>query len=245
MRLMEIGKLIAKTFLQWTPAGRAYYARRKSAQRVEVTRLLLQNGPEIVKKVHEAFSNAGYKYYICDGTLLGVVREGGILKHDVDIDFAIPPGSASPEQVLRLALSIGFTFFWAWTYEGKIANIAFVFKGVHIDFDFLVPADGCWNQLIFTKLTGTKYEKGDCAWSVLARAMPMVANTKEHYADQLKIKLQVPENYDQYLTAAYGEWRMPDPTWRERNLVSVPVAWKHLPKLGKRITKEEVLGLSR
>ena len=245
MKLIETGKLIARTVLRWTPAGRAYYAKRKAAQRADVTRLLLQNGPEILKKVHEAFASAGYKYYICDGTLLGIVREGGILKHDVDIDFTIPPGSASPEQVLRLVLGLEFKFFWAWAYEGKIANIAFVFKGVHVDFDFLVPEEGHWSQLNFTKLEGMEYDKDDRSWSVLACPMPIVENVQEFYADQLGMKLMVPENYDQYLSAEYGEWRVPDSMWREKNLTIVPAEWKLLPELGKRVDKEEILGLPK
>ena len=59
------------------------------------------------------------------------------------------------------------------------------------------------------------------------------------------MKLMVPESYDQYLSAEYGEWRVPDSKWREKNLTIVPAEWKLLPKLGKRVNKEEILGLSK
>jgi len=239
-KLIEFGKYLARTMLQWTPAGRAYYAKRKAAQKAELSRNLLEHGPEILRMVHEAFTRAGYKYYVCDGTLLGVIREGSILKHDIDVDFTVMAGSATPKQVLDLALDLGFQFFWSWTYEGKVANLAFEYKGVHVDFDFLLPEEGHMSQLIFTKLDGVKYKKGDWEWSVVARPMPIVREVECMKVTQYGFDVLVPENYDEYLTAAYGTWRTPDSQWREKNLTTTPVDWVHKPSPGIRISIDDI-----
>ena len=35
------------------------------------------------------FSKERYKWFVISGTFLGLIREGGFLKHDYDIDFGI------------------------------------------------------------------------------------------------------------------------------------------------------------
>lgn len=238
-KIVGIGRFVVRNFLQLTPVGRNYYVRRKQAQKEECSRNLQLNGSEILRKVHDAFTVAGYAYYVCDGTLLGIIREGRILKNDIDIDFTVPPGATTPLQVLDLVSNLGFEFFWAWSYEGKIANMAFQYKDVHIDFDFLLPENNGWSQLLFTKLEGVKYPDNR-RWSVLARSMPVVTRITNRYVEAYGFEVSVPENTDEYLTASYGNWRVPDSTWREKNLTKVSSTWIKKQSDGIRVKRDEI-----
>lgn len=245
-KIIAAGKFLVRTFLALTPQGRAYYARRQEAQRKECSRVLLERGPDILRKVHEAFNKEAITYFVTDGTLLGVIREGGILKHDIDIDFAIPPNAVTPKRVLEIAESLGFEFFWAWTYDGKVSTMAFNYQDVHVDFDFLEVGDSAgketWRQIWFTKLDGVKYEKGDRAWSaVCLPPRPCVRTVVTRKLTECDVVVSVPENCDEYLTAEYGLWRQPDPQFRERNVGRVSQGRKILPLPGVRISRQKIL----
>lgn len=44
----------------------------------------------MLRRVDEAFRNAGVSYYLIDGSLLGAVRDGGFIPWDDDVDIGVP-----------------------------------------------------------------------------------------------------------------------------------------------------------
>lgn len=246
-KIISVLKWVVRNLLQMTPAGRRIYAQRKARQLQEVQDTLQREGPKILKLVHDAFTKAKIPYYVCDGTLLGLVREGGILPHDIDIDFTILPGGGGylPRLVYKTAMELGFRFFWAWEYDGQISTIAFDYQGVHIDFDFLWTEGGDWQQLVFTKLDNMKYRRQDDRWSVISTPHPVVKDIREQYIPKYGFTVNMPANYDEYLTSSYGNWRVPDTKWRENNLSVVNPGRTLMPFMGERVAESYFQGTER
>ena len=48
------------------------------------------------------------KYWICQGTLLGIIRDNQLIPWDPDIDIAIWSGSISKEKIKEIMLSNNF-----------------------------------------------------------------------------------------------------------------------------------------
>ena len=62
----------------------------------------------LFKKVNKMFANSPYEYWICHGTLLGIIRDKVILPWDHDIDFAVWKDEVSVENIINLFKANGF-----------------------------------------------------------------------------------------------------------------------------------------
>jgi len=239
--MINVAKSIVRNFLMLTPYGRKIYERRKDKQKREDERILHLYGPEVLRKVHALMTENDITYSVADGTMIGCIRDGGILEHDNDIDFGILPGATTPAKLLRLVLNAGFEFYWAWEYEERIMEFAVMYKGIHIDFDFWQIEGDRMFVHVYTDLPGIKYPTKD-EWSTICVYKPIVTKTIEWCAKKDDVTVMVPENYDEFLTMAYGNWRVPDSKWRDNNVRSsdrkVRVV---LPKFGKRVSVERVM----
>ena len=67
------------------------------------------NDDEVLfKKVNEMFANSSFEYWICHGTLLGIIRDKKILSWDHDIDFAVWKDEVSIKNIEKLFKKNGF-----------------------------------------------------------------------------------------------------------------------------------------
>lgn len=154
-------------------------------------------------------------YHLEGGTLLGIVRDGDLLPWDHDLDISIPaPEIARLDARRRLDLRLKF-----WRLSVR-----------HFSRDD--PANG-WRrgEVRIVKLTQRKYlfgrgwprldifakyeAGGRMHWVAKDRIMSVSAHhyagndTVEYFGRRLKIPLDV----DGYLSAKYGEWRIPVKQW--------------------------------
>ena len=79
-----------KKFFRNCPLTRGIWCRLSDARLRRIRSDVLQkNGVQTVKAVQEILSETGVFFFFDMGTLLGIVREGRLLKHDMDIDIAV------------------------------------------------------------------------------------------------------------------------------------------------------------
>lgn len=175
---------------------------------------LQKYGTEAIREIHSILTSAGLPYYADYGTLLGIVREGGFIRHDDDIDFSVPPGSPSPKCYLQTLLSSRDLVFWrGFEYRGRITELAFWYRGVPIDFFFSVVEDGVIYNYAYNDMPGRE------DW------IPYRERREINGKFELRLingqAVVIPENYDAILTTKYGAWRTPlDFKISGRNVVS-------------------------
>ncbi len=76
-----------------------------------------------------------FEYYALCGNLLGIVRENAFIKYDNDIDYGITITDYSVwERLYNTLIKAGFSYHHHFEYNDIITEIAFRYKGVHVDF---------------------------------------------------------------------------------------------------------------
>ena len=175
-------------------------------------RLLQRVGPSILADVHRALSSMGIQYFADYGTLLGIIREKGFIKHDDDIDFSIPVGAVTPERLMRAIDRIGdFSFAHAFASKGKISELSYHCRGVQVDFFFLEELGGKTYAVDYLEPEGN-YELFQDPWPKRRQERCVAQGLHEvRLGDIITV---IPTNYEQILTMTYGDWKTPMKGWK-------------------------------
>lgn len=167
-------------------------------------------GLRVCDAVYSALSEREIPYWADHGTLLGIVRENGFIKNDLDIDFSVPP-QVRLSDVYAALEKLGFTLKWGFAYRGEIVEITVSYKGVGIDFFKCHPIDKRMGNFVFVP----KYDPE--TWQIVSvmaheRVRPQVRGLKcvRFGRSMEKARTYIPENAEEILEAEYGDWRTPD-----------------------------------
>lgn len=137
--------------------------------------------------LREDLSAAGVEFFLISGTLLGCVREGGILGHDKDVDVGVM--DHYDFERVRGALSGTGHFMLLPVITERILRVKHS-NGVMIDVFFHWEEDG----RLYHEGQKTRW------WNSPFRLVE---------TDFLGEKFLVPDDADTYLTENYGDWRTP------------------------------------
>lgn len=73
---------------------------------------------------------------VSDGTLLGLIRDGCLIKHDNDIDFDVIWSRRAEKQIFKLAKSKKWTLIRKVVFRGRIQQLAY-YDEDEVIFDFI------------------------------------------------------------------------------------------------------------
>jgi len=149
--------------------------------------------------------HCGVPAFLSYGTLLGAVRDGRLIGHDLDIDLGYLARAQHPVDAMRESYGVERTLRERtdWTIVRRNAGLLQVFfpqeDGTrrNIDIFSCFAADGHVYQVHDTEFAGG-----------LERILPLSTVVLEGRT------LPAPKDADAFLEAAYGSsWRIPDPTF--------------------------------
>lgn len=174
---------------------------------VRARRRLQKHGWEVLGHCAQMIRRENIPAYAEYGTLLGMVRESGFIKHDDDIDFGVAPEGIEPRKLFEIATTYGLKFLRAFSWRDQITELAFTYKGVPIDFFYTYRhSDGRVFGQAYNSFT---YENGRDVAKFVARLYKPDYKGIEMLRVQ-EIDIPVPTNKEEFLEYNYGaDWRTP------------------------------------
>lgn len=213
--MKTIRKLI-KSFLILFPGGKFFIFWWQGVRRsidIKIRRHRLQkHGKEILSRVFYALAdNPRIAYHADYGTLLGLVREKGFIKHDDDIDFSVYSGTISPKDLCDSIIGAGFKFLRGFRYDGVVTELAFIYKKVSVDFFYVFPTESDGYSQVYNDFRSD--EDGDRAYFAERLTKPRLADVIE--VDFRGVKVKIPANSEDFLRYSYGKgWAVPVKNWK-------------------------------
>lgn len=199
---MSIKSILKKsTFLRKSVERFRFY--KKQFKNRGAAKIFVEKADEVISDFHRILSKSNLPYFLDAGTLLGIYRDGHLLKRDMDVDTGVIVSSPKDIDTVReLLTNAGFELKIEFSIPNRgIIQDAYDYKGVRVDVCyFLNEGDKTICHILFghddiMKLSVSKFN----------------SIVEFDYNNQ---KIHIPENTDQYLTEKYGNWRQPDPLWK-------------------------------
>lgn len=167
--------------------------------------LLKMYGIEILMKVQDLAKQENIECSPYFGTLLGLVREGRLIKHDVDIDFLISPDDKNLNSFYTSLKSIGFIPERMILLNNRMLEFSMSYKVISVDF-FLMGHSAGRDRNVF--VFNDRNE-------VRLHSYPKIKGMVDMKTVSGKTIL-VPENAIEHLDNEYGNWRTPNKNWDAR-----------------------------
>ncbi len=175
--------------------------------------LVKKNVSVILKKIVVVFEEHCSDYWLDYGTLLGYVREGGIIKNDIDLDFGIKIKTTS-KQFTKSLEKEGFCLTQQTVVEGDVTVQQYIFENVGFDIFYYREEEGrlktnIWYADDYSIPQEKSYELGRCSLSELTFDDITTIPVKFYGVD-----FRIPKDSHHYLEQNYGpDFMTPNPNW--------------------------------
>lgn len=197
--------------------NRSLLAQKAEAKKkAEKQRALQRDGFAVLDQVSAALSKSGVTFFVDFGTLLGFVRDGGFMKHDLDIDFGVFADEESRLDVFAALDAAGFVHYRTYLFEENVVQYSFFSlnrfgrKSIKFDINFYEDEGDkscCW---LFHYLP-------DSGLPLRARFATKMTYSQIEGIELLNVQghsVPVPKSYERLLVEKYGpSWTTPDPSW--------------------------------
>lgn len=179
-----------------------------------------KNNVNVANEVFDIMSSTSIKYHIGFGTLLGFVREGYFIQHDLDIDFCIYDYN-DVETLASIFKKQGFSFLHCCVYEQKIVEFTVKKMGISIDFFVMESSECIAKAYTFLREYGVQYPAEEY---ITAYSISISLPNGLEQCEVGGVKVVIPCNSKIMLRELYGEnWSTPNPNW----------SFKYMPTLKK------------
>lgn len=177
-------------------------------------RMLRRHGKEVLSYIAEVIERHNIPAFAAYGTLLGFVRDKGFLPHDDDIDLGILPGEWTPRRLLKVLLEEerGFSFLFAFSYNGQVTEFKLQYGGVPVDFFFYEDDGEKFFAGSYHYFPNVEYPSPNANSAQRVCEPRIVALDKIHVFD---IDFPIPANVEYVLEKLYGNWRVPVTEWND------------------------------
>lgn len=174
---------------------------RKKQQDKKLIKITHKYGYDINTIINEILGEK-FEYYAWSGTLLGVVRENAFIKYDNDMDYGITITDESVwKELYKIMVGKGFSYHHHFEKDGKITEIAFRYKGVHVDFFGIYKNENQGKYWFGARLNDIDYNDNEFTPVEVEFDYSMGIIKK----DIKNTKFNIPNFYHEILVANYGK----------------------------------------
>lgn len=178
---------------------------RRQSQRIQA------NGYQLIAAVQQLLDREGIEVFADFGTLLGIVREGGLLAHDLDIDLGVIVKDDLDMLRVRTALErFGFKVWREYSIDDQVVEGSFRLFGVKLDINYY-RVDGQ------TARTWLFYRDPDKEYGPRERDIVEMRYSPLRGFTTVEVHgahIRIPVDAESLLAEKYGpSWRTPDQGW--------------------------------
>lgn len=172
-------------------------------------------GLKTAERVVACLEQADITVFLMYGTLLGAVREHGLIAHDYDLDFGvIIDDDFSWDKVTEALKAGGFEIARSWSFSGNVTEQAYYSDGFMFDVFGLYPFGGATPSLRTYVYQPPKESKGKDVWDNVVKYFDIPYFDQVRLTNVGDIRLPVPVNSEDVVRTIYGpNWKVPDPNW--------------------------------
>lgn len=199
--------------------------RNKSEMKKRV--ILKENGFDIISNIEHVLNDTDFLYFITFGSLLGLIREGDLISHDIDIDYAIIMDNKFKwENLESLFLKNGFKKIRQFSFDGEIREQTYKIDGLTIDFFGCKNSSDKTCSLDFYRKHNYSYKDKSEMHVREDRYYKILSTKKKTFKN---VTVTIPDNPEKYLESIYSSsWRVPIVDWDPSNAPNI----YELDKLG-------------
>jgi len=182
---------------------KTYHRKRKKI------RNLNRQGSNTILKLQNILERSGLFFFFDMGTLLGIVREGRILKHDLDIDVAVYASSEDEKEFLRnLLMENSCRRRLSFSIDGLgIVEESFIYKNIKFDINYYYRENN--DDVCYLMYSSPKNDSPSEYMNVVRLGCkPILTTCKKKFGNS---SIFIPVDAESYLAERYGSnWRVPD-----------------------------------
>lgn len=170
------------------------------------------HGLSLINLIQSILESIDVKSFADFGTMLGIVREGRLLAHDMDVDIGVLLNNTLDIHKIRILMERnGFKLWRQYIYGEDVVEESYTLKGLKVDLNYYkVNESNSYTWLFYTK-PGYIYDKSnerhivEMSYSTIKEMKTVRVNN---------VEIVIPANAEQLLVEKYGEsWRTPDTGW--------------------------------
>lgn len=191
-------------------AAEAMEARKQKINETKRQRIQA-NGLQLLVVVQELLAREGIACFADFGTLLGLVREGRLLSHDLDVDLGVIVHEEADFARIRIALErFGMRLWREYRVDDRLVESSFRMLGVKVDLGYYEVDERASKVWLLYREPDRKYGP---------RERDVVEMTYSPVREMTTISVQgadirIPANAEELLAEKYGPtWRVPDENW--------------------------------
>lgn len=203
-----------KSYLRENPLTKKLYfqlaLQKNTFKNRKKRRSIHKNGIQLMKTINEQFNKMGICYFFDFGTLLGIIRDNRLLKHDLDMDVGVLCEEGIHNKVRKNLLAVGFKLVYEYMIEKCVVEESYVCFDVKIDINYYFNSGTKSICYLFYRAPDKEYD--DSMLDVVELTCDRIDVTQE--VEFNGIFVRIPENPEHLLEQRYGaNWRIPDKNW--------------------------------
>ena len=188
-----------------------YFKNRSNKALDEKRRYIQENGYDVLSETLGLLNSIPNAKAFADfGTMLGIVRENALLKHDLDMDIGVLGEKGLYEYVTMILERNGYKLWREYIFDDRIVEQSYRYKNIKVDINYYEYRGKGVNTWLFYRDPSKKYKnnKRDIVrmdYSLIDKLKKVNVKGKE---------ITIPENATQILEEKYGKtWQVPDKGW--------------------------------
>lgn len=171
--------------------------------------ILHAQGMKTHRVIYETLTQSDVSYFADHGTLLGLIRDNGVIAHDTDMDFSIPPDESLARVYAALSKK-GFRLLHGFMLDDTLEEMTLCYQGLSIDFFRCHRIGNDLGHYVFINDYAPKTGTLLRTWAHERKRPPLAGLETREFGRSCQVKVSIPRNAVEYLTASYGNWQVPD-----------------------------------